>query len=133
VDRNLLVGSHLPNGKFVLSKVKRFWDSVEMFLDRGLGYVMVRQGEAVGICFSAFVAGNTHAIDIETIERYRRRGFAEMVAREFVKECKKRGLKPHWECMKENIASAALAEKLGFKKNTEYRLYSFPLERQEGC
>lgn len=130
-DMNLLVESHLLNGKFVLSKIRRFWDSLEMFLDKGLGYVLVCQEEAASICFSAFVAGNTRAIDVETVEKYRRRGFAETVAREFVKECTQRGLRPHWECKQENVASAALAEKLGFGKSIEYKLYSFRLEERE--
>ena len=131
MDRNLLFESHLLDSKFLLSKIKRFWDSAESFLERGLGCVAVCQDEAAAICFSAFVADNRHAIDVETIEKYRRRGLAERVAGEFVRECTKRGLKPHWECMKENVASAALAEKLGFKKSTEYRLYSFPMKTRK--
>jgi RimJ/RimL family protein N-acetyltransferase len=131
VNRKLLFGSELQNSEFVHSKIKQFWDSLEMFLERGQGYVVVCREEAASVCFSAFVAGNTHAIDVETTENYRRRGFAEIVAREFVKECIKRGLRPHWECMKENIASIALAEKLGFEKSVEYKLYSFPLEKRE--
>jgi GNAT superfamily N-acetyltransferase len=131
VNRKMLFGSELQNNEFVLSKIKQFWDSLEMFLNKGLGHVLVCQEEAAGICFSAFVADNIHAIDVETVEKYRRRGFAEIVAREFVKECKKRDLKPHWECMKENVASAALAEKLGFKRSIEYKLYSFPLKKRE--
>jgi RimJ/RimL family protein N-acetyltransferase len=131
VDRNMFFGSELHNNEFVLSKIKQFWDSLGMFLERGRGYVVVCREEAASICFSAFVAGNTHAIDVETKEGYRRRGFAEIMAREFVKECIKRGLRPHWECMKENVASIALAEKLGFEKNAEYKLYSFPLDKRE--
>jgi hypothetical protein len=130
VDRNLLAGFHLRDSEFVLSKIKRFWDSTETFLNKGLGYVLICQEEAASICFSAFVAGNTHAIDVETVEKYRQRGFAEIVTGEFVKECIQRGLKPHWECMKENVPSASLGEKLGFGKSIEYKLYSFRLEEQ---
>lgn len=132
VGKSLLAEFRLRNREFVLSKIKRFWDSVEMFLEKGLGYVVVCQEDAPTICFSAFVADNIHAIDVETIEKYRRRGFAEIVASEFVKKCIQKDLRPHWECMQENVASTALAEKLGFRKSVEYKLYSFPLERREG-
>lgn len=131
MDRDVLVEFRLRNSELVLSKVKRFWDSVGMFLDKGLGFVLVCQEEAASICFSACLAGNTRTIDVETVEKYRRRGFAETVAREFVKECIQRGLRPHWECKQENVASAALAEKLGFGKSIEYKLYSFRMEERE--
>jgi GNAT superfamily N-acetyltransferase len=129
VDRSLLGESHLRNREFVLSKIKRFWDSEETFLDRGLGFAVVWRKEVTSLCFSAFVADFTHAIDVETLDEYRRRGFAEVAAREFVKLCRQRELRPHWECMQANVASVALAEKLGFQKSTEYKLYSFRLKK----
>ena len=129
VDRSLLVEGRLRNSEFLLSKIIRFWESGEVFLDKGLGYAVVCGEEVVSTCFSAFVTGSTHAIDVETTDEYRRRGFGKVAAREFIEDCLQRSLKPHWECMQDNIASVALAEKLGLKKSLQYKLYSFPVEK----
>jgi RimJ/RimL family protein N-acetyltransferase len=130
VDRHLICDADLNNKEFLRSKILLYWDNVERFLDTGIGYALVNQDEITSICCSGFVAGHTHAIDIETVEKHRRKGCAEIVAHQFVKECVDRRLKPHWDCMQENTASAVLAEKIGFRKDKTYALYGFPLLRK---
>jgi RimJ/RimL family protein N-acetyltransferase len=92
--------------------------------------VLVCGEEIASLCYSGFVAGDTHAIDVETEASHRRKGYARAVATAFIAECVERHLQPHWDCMAENVASARLAEKLGFSKNHAYTLYSFPLGRE---
>jgi hypothetical protein len=128
VDQHLLVDLSVGNREFLFSKLIRFWGSVSKFLNTGLAYVLVDGKEIVSLCCSGFVAGNVHAIDIETEVSHRRKGYAEAVARAFVSECVEKHLQPHWDCMAENIASVRLAEKLGFTQSYVYRLYSFPLQ-----
>jgi len=128
VDKHLLADRSTSNKKFILSKIIQFWGNVDAFLNTGSGYVLVDGGEIASLCFSGFVAGNTHVIDIETEVSQLRKGYAEMVAREFVVECIEKQLQLHWDCMAENIASSRLAEKLGFTQNRVYNLYSFPLQ-----
>jgi len=128
IEAHLLIGLSESNEEFLFSKLIQFWGSVDAFLNAGLGYMLVKGDEIASLCCSGFVAGNVHAIDIETKASHRRKGYAEMAARAFVAECSERRLQPHWDCMAENIASARLAEKLGFTPSHEYTLYSFSLQ-----
>ena len=127
VDQHLLADLSASNSEFLLSKLDHFWGSAKAFLKHGLGYVVVCGEEIVSLCCSGFVAGNVHAIDIETEASYRRKGYAEAVAKAFIAECVDRHFQPYWDCMAENVASVQLAEKLGLTKSHAYTLYSFPL------
>jgi GNAT superfamily N-acetyltransferase len=127
VNPHLLVNLSVNNKLFLFSKLTHFWGSVDAFLNTGLGYVLVDEEEIASLCYSGFVAGNIHAIEIETVPSHRRKGYAEAVARAFLAECIEKHLQPHWDCMAENTASSQLAEKLGFTQSYEYTLYSFRL------
>jgi hypothetical protein len=128
VDQHLLVDLPLGNKEFLFSKLVRYWGSVDTFLRTGLGYVLADGKEIASLCCSGLVAGNIHAVDIETEVSHRRKGYAEIVARAFVAECVEKHIQPHWDCMAENTASARLAEKIGFTRSQVYTLYSFPLQ-----
>jgi hypothetical protein len=127
VDRDLVSESSLRNLEFLIGKLEQFWGSVGAFLDRGIGYSVIYQNAIISLCFSAFVAQNTHTVDIETVGESRRRGFAEIAAHAYLTDCIESGVALHWDCMQENKASVALAEKLGLRKVDEYVLYYFPL------
>jgi len=127
VDPYATADLFVNNKEFLISKLVQFWGDVDPFYDTGVGHVLITGEEIASLCISGFVAGNVHAIDIETGERYRRKGFAEAVARAYIEECAKKQLNLHWDCMAKNTASTRLAEKLGFVKSHEYTLYSFPI------
>jgi hypothetical protein len=127
VDPHLLDDLSAGSKAFLFSKLTQFWGSVDTFLNLGLGYVLVEGEQIASLCCSGFVAGNIHAIDIETSAAFRKRGYAETVARAFLIECIEKHLQPHWDCMADNTASARLAEKLGFTHSHSYTLYSFAL------
>lgn len=127
VTEHLLANPTVSNKMFLFSKLTHFWGSMDAFLNKGLAYVIMDEEEIVSLCYSGFVAGTIHAIDIETDQSHRRKGFGEAAARAFLAECIEKQIQPHWDCMAENIASVHLAEKLGFSRSHEYTLYSFQL------
>lgn len=127
IAQPVLSDSLVVNKEFLFSKMLKFWGSVDAFLRAGIGYMLISGDEIASLCFSGFVVGNVHVIDIETKGSFRRRGFAELVARAFIQECADRRLQIHWDCMAENVASVRLAEKLGLMRSHTYTLYSFPL------
>jgi GNAT superfamily N-acetyltransferase len=127
VDRNLIADPDLGKKEFLLSKTDSFWSNAETFLDLGLGFVLLRENEILSACISSFVSRLIHVVDIETLEGYRRNGYAQAVGRQFVDACLERKLWPYWDCMAENVPSGKLAEKLGFVQRDEYVLYSFRL------
>lgn len=127
VDRELIEGDY-DNKDFLLSEIQLFWSSVEDFLQRGVGFCIVDDKMIISRCISSFVSEDIHAIGIETLKEYRKKGLAKRSVAELLKSLKDKNLEPYWDCMKTNVASASLAESVGFSKAFEYALYEFSFE-----
>lgn len=100
------------------------WASHAQFERDGLGFCVVHQGRVAALCYSVFVNGLRHDIDICTFDGYRRRGLARAVATAFIDACLRRGLTPGWDCFEHNRASYALALSLGFTPRHQFAVYS---------
>ena len=110
---------------FFVSQITSFWNSVESFFEKGIGYVILHEDQVVSLCFSGFVSGNMHAVNIETILEHRGKNLAKKVAHIFVQECFKQGYVPYWDCMEVNKPSIAIAESLGFTNIFDYIVYEY--------
>ncbi len=117
--------STIRNSEFLQASILEFWSSSERFFSRGIGYCMIYKNEIVSICFSGFVAGNIHAVSIETLEAHRGKKLAQKLAESFVKDCLNNHITPYWDCMESNKPSIAVAENLGFKQVNDYIGYDF--------
>jgi RimJ/RimL family protein N-acetyltransferase len=91
-----------------------FWGSIARFLECGVGYAVIRDGEAVSRCHSVLVGAGEAEISIETAEDYRRQGLATLAACAYIERCFSVGLRPAWSNWSTNTASRHLAERLGF-------------------
>lgn len=60
-------------------------------------------------------------IEVDTKKEYRRKGLAYVCSAVLVTECLDRNLYPCWDA--HNAASAALAEKLGYRRSSEYTAF----------
>lgn len=118
----------IKNIEFLRAKILEFWSSPESFFSNGIGYCIVYKNEIVSTCFSGFVAGNIHCIDIETLETHQGKKLAQKVAHRVVKDCLENNIVPYWDCMEMNKPSAAVAEKIGFKNVFNYIGYEFSFE-----
>jgi len=118
----------IKNIEFLQSKISEFWVSTESFLSSGIGYCILYQNEIVSVCFSGFVAGNIHCIDIETLEAHQRKKLAQKTAHCFVEDCIEKNMVPYWDCMEMNKASVAVAENIGLRNVFNYVGYDFSLE-----
>ncbi|MCM3131343.1 GNAT family N-acetyltransferase [Paenibacillus polysaccharolyticus] len=127
IDEVLLKDDRLNNLSFVTYKIKHFWTNVDAFLKHGVGYVVTREEEIVCICISAFVDGNTHAIDIETLEGHRKRNYAALAAQAYMNECNDRGIRPYWDCSPDNIGSIRLAQGAGLSLDFNYQVYWYSI------
>lgn len=88
------------------------------FLNNGLGYGIVHNSKLVcGVTSFSYYSGG-YEIIIATKKEYRRRGFAKIVAYEFIRETLKQGKLPSWDAAHE--VSLKLAESLGFELDYEY-------------
>lgn len=101
------------------------WKSAVDFEERGFGVCASTDEGVVSLCYSVFVSYGKHAIDILTIEKFRRLGLARTVAQSFSAECVQRGVYPTWDCYETNLSSMRLAQALGFKRSRQFPVYSW--------
>lgn len=125
VTKENLVTYSLLEQSFFVSQITSFWNSVELFFEKGIGCVILHGNQVVSLCFSGFVSGNTHTANIETIPEHRGKSLAKKVAHVFVQECFKQGYVPYWDCMEVNKPSIAIAESLGFTNIFDYIVYEY--------
>lgn len=99
-----------------------FWGSAEQFLSHGLGYAVLRGDEVISRCHTVLAGDRRMEISIETVEPYRRQGFAQLAACAFIEHCLREGLHPDWSCWMSNEASGKLAQKLGFHREADVQV-----------
>lgn len=87
----------------------------------GLGFVAFHDGEMVAgaSSYSSYLGGIE--VEIDTKEKYRRKGLATACGAKLILECVERGLYPSWDA--QNRWSVALAEKLGYHYSHTYTAY----------
>jgi hypothetical protein len=68
----------------------------------------------VAFCYAGSITETYWDVSIDTIEGFRRRGFAEGAARFMIDRWAQAGKRPIWGSLESNVASAGLARKLGF-------------------
>ena len=102
---------------------QKFWDNAKDFETNGSGYTLLHNEEIAATAFSAFVHENRLEIGIETVEKYRGNGYAELVCCKLIDKCLESGLVPVWSCRSENTASVRLAGKLGFETTLSFPFY----------
>lgn len=95
------------------------WSSAEDFLSKGKGYCVVKNDDVAAWAFSAAISDEEIDIGVETNENYRGMGFATIASIAMTNYILAQNKKPVWACHSQNIASAKLAEKIGFKKVSE--------------
>ena len=124
VDEELLTRMDLKNIKHVRRWARGNFGSIGAYLLHGFGFCLLRGGDIVSWCLSDCVSGDKCEVGIHTDEEYRRRGFATLTVAAAVDHCLLRGLKRvGWHCSVQNVASAATARKVGFKKVLDYQAF----------
>jgi hypothetical protein len=117
----------LENHSFLEKKILHYWDSIDDFLAQGLGYLAEHNNNVVSLCFSAFVVDQTHAIDIETLDGYRRSHYGTAVANALVRDYIQQGIHPYWDCTPENTGSIRIAQAIGLTPDFDYQIFWYGL------
>jgi len=104
------------------------WASAAQFEREGIGFCVLHEKQVASLCYSVFVKGPRHDVDICTFESHRRQGLARAAATAFIDECLRRGLEPGWDCFRGNRASYELAQDLGFRPVHEFAVYARGLD-----
>jgi len=97
-----------------------FWESKELFIENGLGFILLDGNKIIGHAISASVEDGEVEIDIRTDEQYRGKGIARYLTSCLIDKCLKTSRIPKWDCAVGNVPSNKLALKLGFEKVNEY-------------
>jgi RimJ/RimL family protein N-acetyltransferase len=106
--------------------ISRNWGDPAAFLQGGFGFCVTVKEEIAAIALPAAVSRRYADLDVETAPAFRRQGLAQTVCARFVSECLDRGLTACWDADWLNLASAALAEKLGFNEGAIFSELASP-------
>lgn len=109
-----------------------FWISADEFLDKGIGFCVLKSNKIISNCFSGYVSRNIHEMVIRTYgEENKRKGFATLASRAFVDYCISNRITPYWGTDEHNVGSRLTAEKCGFELYKKYKTYYFPFLSQQ--
>lgn len=78
----------------------------------------------VGLSYSSFVTEDTHAIGIETLPHYQKKGVGTHLETLLVEDILTNSFTPYWDCSLDNKASKKLAQRLGFQQVHQYKCNS---------
>jgi GNAT superfamily N-acetyltransferase len=101
--------------------------SMDDFLARGIGYVVLHNGRVVGSAASAVSSSRAIDIDIEVAPAHRRKGLGAAVGAALALECVQRGIEPLW--LASNDTSVRLARKLGYVAGGSYETFEIQQTR----
>lgn len=125
--RELEKNYSLINTGFVHKKILKHWESLDAFFAKANGFFIIVDNAVASFAFTGWIANNVHEISIETMEAYRRKGFAKVCAAKLVNYYLQNGFSPYWECASGNTASVKIAQTLGFTQLSDYTCYAFKL------
>ena len=97
------------------------FDSIDDFIDRGVGYAILHEGIIVSAATSFSIFDDGIEIEIATNAQYRRKGLATITASALILDCLDKGKYPNWDGA--SSESVALAKKLGYVLKESYDTY----------
>ncbi len=111
----------------ILSEVlNEFWYSTDDFLEKGLGYGVVKGNSIISACLSCCVNDQDHEISVETYsDEEMNKGFATSASAAYLEHCLANGLTPHWSALETNEESLHLGAKLGFEFAYKCKTFEF--------
>lgn len=97
------------------------FDSIDDYVNRGLGFCILHQGQVVCGASSYSIYDGGIEIEIDTHPEHRRKGLATVASAALILWCLENGIYPSWDAA--NLTSVALAEKLGYVLDKPYDTY----------
>jgi RimJ/RimL family protein N-acetyltransferase len=125
-------GCHMRNldsELFERSQDRDFYSALYGSAERALQNIqarfLMRGDEICCEAYAYFAALDTIEIATSTSVPYHGRGYATITCAHLIRACERQGYRTYWNCAKQNLASAAVARKLGYRKEKEYRLLAW--------
>ena len=85
------------------------------------GYVLMRNDEILSEATVGPPALGLYEPGVYTQEKHRGKGYGTMVTARLIQEIEAMGKQTYWNCTIQNVASAAIARKLGYRIKKEFR------------
>ncbi|PEI79990.1 GNAT family N-acetyltransferase [Bacillus toyonensis] len=118
------IDEHIANNSTLHKLSEDFtsqFQSVEDYLNRGIGYSILYNGEVICGASSYSIYDKGIKIEVATDLNHRRKGLATVVSAALILDCLEKGKYPNWDAA--NTTSAKLAEKLGYVFDKAYDTY----------
>lgn len=118
------IDEHIANNPTLHNLSEDFigqFQSVEDYINRGVGYSILYNGEVVCGASSYSIYDDGIEIEVATDHNHRRKGLATVVSAALILDCLEKGIYPNWDAA--NTTSAKLAEKLGYVFDKAYDTY----------
>lgn len=97
------------------------FDSIDDFVNRGVGYAILYQGKVVSAATSFSIYDEGVEIEVASHPDHKRKGLATIVSSALILDCIDRGKYPSWDGA--NSESVELAKKLGYVFKESYDTY----------
>lgn len=97
------------------------WGGLEAWEQNCFGYCLMQGEEIVSEAMVGPAAIGLYEPGVFTNEAHRGKGYATVTAAHLIREVESMGYHTYWNCAKQNVASAAVARKLGYRVEKEYR------------
>jgi RimJ/RimL family protein N-acetyltransferase len=101
------------------------YGSIDNFLNKGLAICITRGDEIVCEAYADMDVMGVRELGVDTQETYRGQGLATIACAHLIEICEDSGSRTYWDCAKLNLASAAVARKLGFQNERAYKLLAW--------
>ena len=114
-------------GKQILGRnmLVHMYGSIQQALQWGYGLCLLRGDELLCEAFAGPAAAGMIEIGVETHPHHMRKGYATLTCTHLIAEMEQQGYSTYWNCAKGNLPSAALARRLGYRTEKEYRLVAW--------
>jgi hypothetical protein len=107
------------------AEVCREMGSAARFFQLGLGYCLLRGDEVLCEAYAGPDVQGVWELGVITQEAHRGRGYATITCAHLVHACEAQGHQTYWNTNLQNLASAAVARKLGYRVERQYRLWAW--------
>ena len=103
------------------------FDSIDDFINRGVGYAILNEGQVVSAATSFSLYDDGIEIEVASHPNHRRKGLAAIIASALILDCLDRGKYHSWDGANEE--SVELAQKLGYIFKESYDTYFIDYKR----
>jgi hypothetical protein len=98
-----------------------FFGGLDNWEKTSFGYVLMRGAEILSEATAGPSALGVYEPGVFTQEKHRGKGYGTIVTARLIQEIEAMGRRTYWNCTNQNVASAAIARKLGYRTKKEFR------------